>query len=207
MLPLIYLDARRLLALLPVIGVMLAFGMVPVLLQRPQGGTTGIAFVAMSAMVLISRLFPFDSSGSRINVLVGTLPVTRRQVIGSRYTLALLIVAVTGVLIAVLLPSIDLTDRLGITALFTVIPLISVAVTGPLSSRGGLGPVGPALPLLCFGVLMLAAVLMPESWQQVLVGFILQAPAASAGIGIVGVGAVLVVSLWLSVRWFERRDL
>jgi len=67
--------------------------------------------------------------------------------------------------------------------------------------------VGPALPLLCFGVLMLAAVLMPESWQQVLVGFILQAPAASAGIGIVGVGAVLVVSLWLSVRWFERRDL
>ena len=100
MLPLIYLDARRLLALLPVIGVMLAFGMVPVLLQRPQGGTTGIAFVAMSAMVLISRLFPFDSSGSRINVLVGTLPVTRRQVIGSRYTLALLIVAAPGAWLA-----------------------------------------------------------------------------------------------------------
>lgn len=207
MLPLIYLDARRLLALLPVIGVMLAFGMVPVVLQQPQGGTTGIAFVAMSAMVLISRLFPFDSSGSRINVLVGTLPVTRRQVIGSRYTLALLIVAITGVLIAMLLPGTDLADKLGLTALFTVIPLISVAVTGPLSSRGGLGAVGPVLPLLCFGVLMLAAVLMPESWQQVLVGFILQAPAASAGIGIVGVGAVLVVSLWLSVRWFERRDL
>lgn len=100
-------------------------------------------FLVMTAVVLVSRVFPFEPSSRRPNALVGTLPVTRRQVVSARYTLALAIIAIVAALMAIVPSQAGLPERLAITGVLTTFPLLNLAVAGPLSARGGLAQLAP----------------------------------------------------------------
>ena len=204
---LIYLETRHIAALAPVVGVMLIFGLAPVFMRQEQGGTVGVAFLTMTAVVLVSRVFPFEPSSSRANTLVGTLPVTRRQVVSARYALALSIILVTAALVVVIAPEEGLPERLGMAGVVVAVPLLNLIAVGPLSSRGGFGQIGPMVPVLPFALLMLLVVFMPESWKQSLFSGILEAPVLSAILGVTLLVALIILSFLLSVRWFSRRDL
>lgn len=86
MLALINLEYRRLIPMLPYIGLLLVIGLIPGLMD-PKGGIVGLSFVSIAAMLLITRAFPMGPAEDRANTLAATLPTRRRQVISARYTL------------------------------------------------------------------------------------------------------------------------
>lgn len=143
MLALAHLEIRRIASMLPLLGVMLIFGLMPVLLQQDQGGVVGIVFLTMASVVLVFRLFPLDPAGERVNALVGTLPVSRRQVVVVRYALAFISIAMASCLAAVILPDSSSAEKLGVGAIVAAITLVNVALVGALSGRGGFGAIGP----------------------------------------------------------------
>lgn len=204
MAPLISLDLRRLAAQSPIIVVMLVFGLAPRFLID-GGGSTGIAFVAMAGVVAIIRLFPFDDA-NRSYTLTSTLPVTRRQVIASRFLVSLgLVVVAMGVLV---IASPDLSPAgLAPSALIAVAMLLNLVVTAPMASRGGFGAYGPVLPMFVFALVMMGIVFMPPTWQVAIAGFALANPVLALGLGLVILVALVAGSFLLSVRFFERRDL
>lgn len=209
MLALLNLEYRRLIPMLPFIGLMLAAGIIPGLIN-PKDGVVGLAFVSMAIMLLIVRIFPMGSAEDRANTLAATLPTRRRQVISARYTLVtglVTLLAAVVIIITALQPGESFGERFGVASVFIVAPLLNMVVTGPLSSRGGLGPVGPAIPMVIFAALMFTAILMPESAQQAAAEFIAQSPTLSFGIGAAVIAVLLVLSYLLSIRLFERRDL
>lgn len=204
---LLYLEARRIVTLAPVVGVMLIFGMAPAFTRQEQGETIGIAFLAMTSVVLVSRIFPFESTSRQVNVLVGTLPVTRRQVVAARYTLAMFIILASAILVTLIPPYDGLMQSIAMAGVLGAIPLLNLIVIGPLSSRGGLGQIGPMVPVLPLAVLVLLAIFMPASWKQALLIVALELPALSASLGLVLLAILLIASFLLSVRWFTKRDL
>lgn len=211
MLALMNLETRRLFVMLPLVAVMLAFGLGPVILFAGGQGTVGVAFIAMTAIALVTRIFPFDAAGSRANTLAGTLPVTRHQVIAARYAMALLVAVAAGLLVPVALSGATAAERAGAGALLAAMPLLHLIVIGPLSSRGGLGPVAPAfaqmLPLAIVFVVAGFVMMLPDDPKRAVLVLVLRAPALSAGIAVTVILALLVVSYVLSTRWFESRDL
>ncbi|NLA29600.1 MAG: hypothetical protein GX875_08110 [Propionibacterium sp.] len=57
MIALVNLESRRLLVMLPFVGIMMAFGLLPMILMDGEA-PVGIGFLAMGAIVLVGRLFP-----------------------------------------------------------------------------------------------------------------------------------------------------
>lgn len=203
----IHLEARHLAAMMPVVGIMLIFGMAPIFIQQEQGATVGVAFLAMTSVVLVSRLFPFEPASTRANTLVGTLPVTRRQVIASRYALALLIILASALLAMLVVFRVGLPERIGVAVVVATLPLLNLVAIGPLSSRGSLGQLGPMMPILPFVALMLLVLFMPDTWKQAALAAFLQSPALSVGACAAVLIGLVIASFLLSTRWFTKRDL
>lgn len=207
--PMVRLDMARLRSQARLIAVFIAIGLGIALVSPGTGAdTSGQAFIAMLPVALLSRVFPFDDA-TRSFTMTGTLPVSRRTVVTAHYVTALLLVLATAALLGIqaLLARGNTAALLGGAVGFLVVLLVNVAVTGPLSSRGGLGAMATIVPLLVFAVLMLGVVLMPAEWRAGLTGFGMGRPWAAAG----GLAAVLILVLLgsyaLSVRWYDRRDL
>lgn len=183
--------------------------MIPGLLD-PKGTIVGLSFVSVSVMLLIIRTFPLGPTEDRANALVATLPRSRRQVITARYVLVTALVVILALVlgtVSAIQPNASFGDQVGVAAVFIVAPLLNMVVIGPLSSRGGLGPVGPAIPMVVFAGLMFAAILLPESWRQAASAAVAQDPAFTLGAAALVLALLLASSYSLSVRLFERRDL
>ncbi len=207
MIALVNLESRRLLVMLPFVGIMMAFGLLPMILMDGEA-PVGIGFLAMGAIVLVGRLFPSGTADDRANALIGTLPAVRRKVIGARYLLSLAIILAAMLTIAVILPDVAMAERIGITTAIALIPVLHLTAIGPLSSKGGLGPLVPAVAAaIPFLLLMVGMLFVPESTQQAVLITVMEKPALFGGITALIVAVLLVASFTASAQLFQRRDL
>ncbi len=207
MIALVNLESRRLLVMLPFVGIMMAFGLLPMILMDGEA-PVGIGFLAMGAIVLVGRLFPSGTADDRANALIGTLPAVRRKVIGARYLLSLAIILAAMLTIAVILPDVAMAERIGITTAIALIPVLHLTAIGPLSSKGGLGPLVPAVAAaIPFLLLMVGMLFVPESTQQAVFVTVMEKPALFGGITALIVAVLLVASFTASAQLFQRRDL
>lgn len=187
-------------------GVVVALALLTPLLA-PGASIVAVAMLAAVIVVIIGRIFPFEGSDAYANVLVGTLPVSRRQVVLARFLAALLLVLATACVVAVILAGSSGLERLSMVVAFALAPLLSLAIAGPMACSGRFGPMGAMVPRLPLLAIFVVVMLAPQAWQQHAVSYVLARPAMSAAVAGAALLLALLISLVLSIRWFDRRDL
>jgi hypothetical protein len=177
--------------------------------QRPAM-IFGVIIVQVVVTVSVSQIGVIEEK-SRGDVLLQILPVSRRQIVASRYLLVLLLaVAAAGVFTAGMaargfLPE-PLSARLAGAAVYPVMPIGFWALALPLVFRFGMTRSQSAIGILSF-LLPVAATTLPHSARLPLRSFLLQPSAPLAWTALGTAVALALVSFTVATWLYERRDL
>lgn len=203
---LINLEFRRLMPLLPIAGIVLAAGVLLGMFAPSSGTHLGIVFTVMVGTVLIGRIFPVGANEYHVNVLVGTLPAARTQVISARYLTAMgVIVAAAGLTAA--LPTSGFLPRPAAVALIAGILGLNLVMFAPMASSGRFGNARSLVAILPYLAFAGTYAVIPQAWKDAVAFFVMNEATLSLMMAVVLLVLLVVLSWAYSVRVFSKRDL
>lgn len=168
------------------------------------------SILAVLFLMMPLTVFSYDES-AKWDAYGLTLPVSRKQIVLSRYVLTLLMLAVGSLIGAVftygitLLPGVEETSQ----GMLEVIPvicgmgLIILAVVFPLIYKFG-AEKGRYLMIAVFLLLMIVTLLFNQisGWKEQLLPLLVFLPYAAPIVGL----AFMAVSYWISCRIYENKE-
>lgn len=168
------------------------------------------SILAVLFLMMPLTVFSYDES-AKWDAYGLTLPVSRKQIVLSRYVLTLLMLAVGSLIGAVftygitLLPGVEETSQ----GMLEVIPvicgmgLIILAVVFPLIYKFG-AEKGRYLMIAVFLLLMIVTLLFNQisGWKEQLLPLLVFLPYAAPIVGL----AFMAISYWISCRIYENKE-
>ena len=168
------------------------------------------SILAVLFLMMPLTVFSYDES-AKWDAYGLTLPVSRKQIVLSRYVLTLLMLAVGALIGAVftygitLLPGVEETSQ----GMLEVIPvicgmgLIILAVVFPLIYKFG-AEKGRYLMIAVFLLLMIVTLLFNQisGWKEQLLPLLVFLPYAAPIVGL----AFMAISYWISCRIYENKE-
>ena len=168
------------------------------------------SILAVLFLMMPLTVFSYDES-AKWDAYGLTLPVSRKQIVLSRYVLTLLMLAVGSLIGAVftygitLLPGVEETSQ----GMLEVIPvicgmgLIILAVVFPLIYKVG-AEKGRYLMIAVFLLLMIVTLLFNQisGWKEQLLPLLVFLPYAAPIVGL----AFMAISYWISCRIYENKE-
>ena len=168
------------------------------------------SILAVLFLMMPLTVFSYDES-AKWDAYGLTLPVSRKQIVLSRYVLTLLMLAVGSLIGAVftygitLIPGVEETSQ-GMLAVIPVIcgmGLIILAVVFPLVYKFG-AEKGRYLMIAVFLLLMIVTLLFNQisGWKEQLLPLLVFLPYAAPIVGL----AFMAISYWISCRIYENKE-